>query len=199
MDTGHEKRYLRVVTKDMGNKVKSHNKLRSTLTQILMALAALFFFQDVIIDLRSHFAANQQYTFEQLVHLLFEIAAVVALSIGIVDSIRYTHALSSQNYNQSQSLYHLRQDFDAYVKDKFTEWKLTPAEQDVALLLLRGLPSDQIASLRNVALGTIKVQSHNVMQKAGVVSRVELMSVFMDEFIDIGIVAGDTLDPKLES
>jgi hypothetical protein len=33
------------------------------------------------------------------------------------------------------------------------------------------------------------VHSHNLFQKAGVASRVELMGVFLDEFIEVGMKA----------
>lgn len=160
---------------------------RLTTTQLLMALAAMFFFQDVVVDIREHFEASQVYMLGELIHLVFEITAVAALTFGLIDSVKYTRSLKERAERQSQSLYHLKQDFDSLVTAKFSTWGLTPAERDVALLLLRGLPSDKIADLRKVTLGTIKVQAHSVLQKAGVSSRVELMSLFMDEFIDVGI------------
>ena len=166
---------------------ENYQKVRMTLTQILMGFAAIFFFQDVVLDIFSHIHNHELYTIEQLAHLIFEIAAVLALSIGLIDSLSYTKSLRNQNHSQSQSLYYLREDFDAFMKEKFAHWELSPAERDIALLLLKGLPTDKIASLRNVASGTIKVQSHRVFQKAGVGSRIELMSLFMEEFIDIGI------------
>ena len=51
---------------------------------------------------------------------------------------------------------------------------------------MRGLNNEEIAKVRGVKLGTIKSQTHSLMVKAGVKSRVELLSVFVDEFIDIG-------------
>ena len=38
-----------------------------------------------------------------------------------------------------------------------------------------------------MAVGTVRVQSHRVLQKAGVTSRTELMSIFMEEFMDVGL------------
>lgn len=157
--------------------------------QGLMALAALFFFQDVIVDMKEHFEASKAYQIGELIHLLFEVTAVLALTFGLIDSVKYTQSLKERAESQSQSLYHLQEDFDAHVRFKFASWNLTEAERDVALLILRGLPSDKIADLRKVAIGTIKVQAHNVLQKANVSSRVELMSLFLDEFMDVGMEA----------
>lgn len=167
--------------------MNKYQYFKEKLTQALMAMAALFFFQDVIVDMREHFTSEVTYSVSELIHLLFEMAAVVALSVGFFDSIRHTQALRDQNAKQSKNLFHLTRDFDALVKEKFAVWGLTPAERDVALLLLRGLQTDQIAKLRKVSTGTIKAQSHHLMQKAGVTSRVELMSLFLDEFLDISL------------
>lgn len=164
--------------------------LRYYLTQGFMAMAALFFFQDVILDMREHLASEASYSGSDLVHLCFEMLAVAVLTLGFIDSTNYTKRLQEDHHANSSSLHYLRKDFDALVRKKFSRWQLTPAEQDVALFLLRGLPTSMIAELRNVSVGTVKVQAHTLMQKAGVTSRVELMSLFMDEFIDISTQDG---------
>ena len=63
---------------------------------------------------------------------------------------------------------------------------LSKIEADIGLLIVRGVNNEEIAKMRGVKLGTIKSQTHSLMVKAGVKSRVELLSLFMDEFIDIG-------------
>ncbi|WRQ45452.1 helix-turn-helix transcriptional regulator [Rhodobacterales bacterium FZCC0083] len=100
---------------------------------------------------------------------------------------KYTSFLKDQNIKAQTQLSALKVDFDEYVRTQFAKWQLTVAEKDVALLLLRGLNTSDIAELRSVSVGTIKVQAHNVFGKSGVSSRVEFMALFMDEFIDIGV------------
>ena len=160
---------------------------RAKLTIGLMAAAGLFFFQDVIFDVRQHLGGNVPYSTEELLHLLFEAFAVLVLVVSIKQMSEYTKHLQENSNGQQLSLYHLRQDFDDLVQNKFEHWQLTQAEADVALLVLRGLTTEQIAELRGVAKGTIKVQAHNAMQNAGVGSRVELMSIFLEEFMDVGL------------
>ncbi len=152
-----------------------------------MMLAFIFFLFDVVFDLRDHFSDGTPYSKDEVIHLVFEGGAVVALFFGMVSLYKYTSFLKNQNIKSQMQLSALKVDFDEYVRSQFAKWELTVAEKDVALLLLRGLNTSDIADLRSVTVGTIKVQAHNVFGKSGVSSRVEFMALFMDEFIDIGI------------
>ena len=152
-----------------------------------MMLAFIFFLFDVVFDLRDHFSDGTPYSKDEVIHLVFEGGAVVALFFGMVSLFKYTSFLKNQNIKAQMQLSALKVDFDEYVRSQFAKWELTVAEKDVALLLLRGLNTSDIADLRSVSVGTIKVQAHKIFGKSGVSSRVEFMALFMDEFIDIGI------------
>ena len=152
-----------------------------------MMAAFVFFLFDVMFDLRDHFSDGTAYSTDEVIHLVFEGGAVLALFFGMVSLFKYTSFLKDQNIKAQTQLSALKVDFDAYVRTQFAKWQLTVAEKDVALLLLRGLNTSDIAELRSVSVGTIKVQAHNVFGKSGVSSRVEFMALFMDEFIDIGV------------
>ena len=152
-----------------------------------MMLAFIFFLFDVVFDLRDHFSDGTPYSKDEVIHLVFEGGAVVALFFGMLSLFKYTSFLKNQNIKAQMQLSALKVDFDEYVRSQFAKWELTVAEKDVALLLLRGLNTSDIADLRSVSVGTIKVQAHKIFGKSGVSSRVEFMALFMDEFIDIGI------------
>ena len=152
-----------------------------------MMFAFIFFLFDVVFDLRDHFSDGLSYSTDEVIHLVFEGGAVLALFFGMVSVFKYTSFLKKQNIQVKTQLSALKVDFDEYVRNQFAKWELTVAEKDVALLLLRGLNTSDIAELRSVSVGTIKVQAHNIFGKSGVSSRVEFMALFMDEFIDIGI------------
>tara|TARA_B110000977_G_scaffold92482_1_gene122518 strand:- start:731 stop:1240 length:510 start_codon:yes stop_codon:yes gene_type:complete len=150
-------------------------------------IATLFFAFDVAFDIREHIYHSITYESGDIIHLLFEIFAVFALIGGVGVSLKYQQRLRLDNQTATRHLYRLRVDFDEHVKSKFTQWGLTSAEQDIALLTLRGLKNSDIAELRNTALGTVKLQSHKVLQKSGASSRTEFMSIFMEEFMDVGM------------
>lgn len=163
------------------------NQALSNFLTVGMVVAALFFFQDVFVDVKHHVGDQVTYTTSELIHVIFESIAVCLFFVGAGHMFKQMKELKRHNEAQRTSLYQLREDFDDLVKTKFQIWSLTAAEADVALLLLRGLSTSDIAELRNSAVGTVKVQLHHVLRKSGVSSRIEFMSLFMEEFIDIGL------------
>ena len=154
-----------------------------------MALSALFFFQDVANDIKEHIATDTAYSFGSALHLFFEILATIGLTLGLIEILTYIKELQKSDEKHELQLKHLTEDFDALVHKRFNKWDLTDAEKDIALYMLRGLSNSEIADLRKVAVGTVRVQSHRVLQKAGASSRTELMSIFMEEFMDVGLEA----------
>ena len=161
-------------------------QLRYKVMAPIMALSALFFFQDVANDIREHIATDTAYSFGSALHLFFEILATIGLTLALIEILTYIKALQKSDEKHELQLKYLTEDFDALVHKQFNTWDLTAAEKDIALFMLRGLNNIEIAGLRKVAVGTIRVQSHRILQKAGVSSRTELMSIFMEEFMDVG-------------
>jgi len=66
---------------------------------------------------------------------------------------------------------------------QFEQWQLSPAERDVALLLLKGLSYQQIAASRNAAEGTVRQQALSVYRKAGLSGRSELAAFFLEDLL----------------
>lgn len=59
-------------------------------------------------------------------------------------------------------------------------WQLSPAETQIALLLLKGLSHKEIAAARSVGEATVRQQSRAIYQKASVVGRHELAAFFLE-------------------
>ncbi|SFE18170.1 regulatory protein, luxR family [Sulfitobacter brevis] len=74
--------------------------------------------------------------------------------------------------------------FSQLIVEHFTAWGLTPAENDVALFLVKGLNTRDIADLRGTSEGTIKAQTNAIYRKAGVAGRSQLLSVFIEDLMD---------------
>ena len=68
--------------------------------------------------------------------------------------------------------------------ERFNAWGLTPAERDVALFAIKGLSTAEIAGLRGTSEGTVKAQSNAIYRKAGVSSRSQLLSLFIEDLLD---------------
>jgi len=164
-----------------------NNKILIMASGALMAISSIFFIFDVLEDFNSRLGANLPYSDAELVHLIFELIAVLALVLGLIHMATLLRSLERINRAQANSLHHLREDFDALIRQKFNNWGLSKTEADIGLLIVRGMNNDEIAEARGVKLGTIKSQTHSLMGKAGVKSRVELLSLFVDEFIEVGV------------
>ena len=66
---------------------------------------------------------------------------------------------------------------------QFTRWNLSPAESEVALLLLKGFSHKEIASLRSTTETTIRQQGLAVYRKSGLRSRAELSAFFLEDLL----------------
>ncbi len=64
---------------------------------------------------------------------------------------------------------------------QFARWHFTPAERDVALLLLKGLSHKEVARVRKVSERTARQQSLAIYKKAGVEGRAELAAFFLED------------------
>ncbi len=69
--------------------------------------------------------------------------------------------------------------FAAAVDAQLTEWALTPAEREVALLLLEGLGHKQIAARTDRSERTVRQHAVSIYGKAGVSGRAELAAFFL--------------------
>ena len=66
---------------------------------------------------------------------------------------------------------------------QFRAWKLTDAEREVALLLVKGLSLREIAGLRETSERTVRQQSLAVYRKAGLAGRAELSAFFLEDLL----------------
>lgn len=66
------------------------------------------------------------------------------------------------------------------IDGQFEEWHLTPAEREVALLLLKGYSHKHAAAETGRSERTVRQHATVVYQKAGLGSRAELAAFFLD-------------------
>ena len=82
-------------------------------------------------------------------------------------------------------------EFSMVMTQHFTDWRLTPAERDVAVFLVKGLSTRDIADLRGTSEGTIKAQTNAIYRKAAVTGRTQLLSTFIEDLMDDAWVPAD--------
>jgi DNA-binding CsgD family transcriptional regulator len=69
------------------------------------------------------------------------------------------------------------------IERQFERWDLSPAEKNVARLLLKGFSYKEIADLRDVSDRTIRQQAHAVYKKADLSGRAELSAFFLEDIL----------------
>ena len=67
---------------------------------------------------------------------------------------------------------------------EFSSWNLTAAEQEIALLLLKGLKLKDIADARGTSERTVRQQAQAIYRKSGLEGRFELAAYFIEDIIE---------------
>jgi DNA-binding CsgD family transcriptional regulator len=128
---------------------------------------------------------------------LLEIAPIVLTSVGVVllfrvtrhqreDQIRLIRELEIARAQgqrwRAEAREHLKGLGDA-IDAQFSRWKLTEAEREVALLLLKGLSHKEIAAVRATSERTVREQARSLYAKSGLTGRAALSAFFLEDLI----------------
>lgn len=145
----------------------------------IQVISAFFFISDIL----SAYIGIWNHPIAWEVRELFEIGAAVGLAIGVGFG-----ALSLWQVDQSRRAAEnkLRLASGAFMdllSERFAEWRLTPAEADVALFAMKGMSTAEIAGLRKTSEGTVKAQTNAIYRKAGVTGRSQLLSLFIEDLM----------------
>lgn len=154
----------------------------------LFALAAILAAVDLAADVGEGTA---------LVHAVLELGVIAAglsgvamLAVGLTRSRRRERALHADLARVSEEAERWREragdllrGLGETIDEQLQRWSLTPAEKEVALLLLKGLSSKEIAGVREVAESTIRQQSRAIYRKTGLAGRRELAAFFLEDLL----------------
>lgn len=114
---------------------------------------------------------------------LIEIGAAVGLMLGVIVGTIVLKNLLKETELAQNRLAAVSGAFMDLISNQFKEWSLTKAEADVAMFLLKGMSSAEIAALRGSSEGTVKAQTNAIYRKAGVSSRGQFVSLFIDDLL----------------
>lgn len=150
----------------------------------------LFFFVFSVVDIWWEYSQGQN-----LQHLGFEfficfIAALWSLYLWsswiktdrlLIQEKNSYLELNAEYQNWREKNKKTLQDMHSVITGQFDRWELTPAERDVALLLLKGLSFKDVAELRGSAEKTIRQHALKIYQKSGLPGRTELFAFFFED------------------
>ena len=71
----------------------------------------------------------------------------------------------------------------AKIDGQFERWRLSPAEKEVALFLLKGFSHKDIARFRSVSEATARQQARAIYKKAGIAGRHDLAGFFLEDLV----------------
>lgn len=151
---------------------------------LVLQLACTFFF---ISDILFTILGLRRRAVSWQVRELLEIGAALGLVVGLLLGVLALRAAYRRTQRAERALKTARGAFMEIVEEHFADWRLTPAERDVALFALKGLSISEIAELRATSDGTVKAQTAAIYRKAGVSGRPQLLSLFIDELMDGGL------------
>lgn len=156
---------------------------------ILQVLCALFFIGDVVVDLSGGGHLED-------LHLGLEALAAVALIGGVVFLMLELRRVLDRMDKMESGLKIARGQMLDVMYGFFDEWKLTEAERDVAIMILKGLDNETIAKVRNTATGTVRAQATGIYSKSETHGRTEFVSLFMEELMSGGLDGADIAETE---
>jgi DNA-binding CsgD family transcriptional regulator len=116
-------------------------------------------------------------------HFYAELIVVAVLIALVVYQLEKIFSTANKLNAANKTIRSLQGEVALAIDKQLAEWRLTPAEKEVAWLMVKGFSFKEIAGFRSVAEKTIHQQAANVYQKAGVGSRHELISGFLEDFV----------------
>lgn len=144
----------------------------------IQAVAAIFFIADAIGDL----AAG-----EMDFHILVEVLIAFALLAGVAIGALMARRLLTEAHERERILSIASGALTEHIQMRFRDWNLTEAEGEVALFAIKGCDAAEIARLRGAAQGTVRAQLSHVYAKSGVATQAELVSLFIDDLLQIDL------------
>ncbi len=155
---------------------------------LLLSLIVATNLYDLLIDY-SHNASAWHLLEESLV-VLASTAAIVWLVVNLrrqqrelEDLKRELRAGADSAAKVAPAVLAARRRLSEVIQEQFSEWQLTTGEQEVALLLLKGLSFKEIAALRSTLEKTVRQQASGIYRKAGVSGRHAFAAWFIEDFL----------------
>ena len=121
--------------------------------------------------------------------LLSDERAVRREAAALAERLKVTEAEAGRWRGEAQDLIN---GLGAAIDRQFERWDLSPAEKEVALLLLKGLSHKELAEVRSITEATARQQARAVYKKAGLSGRSDLAAFFLEDLLLPGAHASKT-------
>lgn len=85
--------------------------------------------------------------------------------------------------NITESMRSARRHYSEIIHQQFIDWQFTVSEQQVALLLLKGLSFKEISAVRDTKEKTVRQQASSIYSKSGLDGRHTFSAWFLEDFL----------------
>ena len=92
-------------------------------------------------------------------------------------------AMRTRNERWREEMAARLRELGSAIQAQFAAWRLTPSEQEVGLLLLKGFSHKEIARLRRTSEATVRQQAASLYQKAELDGRAALSAFFLEDLL----------------
>jgi DNA-binding CsgD family transcriptional regulator len=147
---------------------------------LVQVFCAFFFVSEILASVLGIAYQPLDWAFVELI----EIGAAVGLIIGVILGGLALRESFRRTRRAEEGLRRASSAFMEVLEERFTDWGLTPAERDVALFAIKGMSTQEIATLRSTSEGTVKAQTNAIYRKAGVSGRPQLLSLFIEDLME---------------
>ena len=158
---------------------------KDKLISFTLILIIIFKLIDLSIDISSN--VEPKHIFQEIMLIVVSLALFVYLMIDIHKRTTNEKLNLAQLKASKENIRLLNQQledskvaFFSKIEEQFQKWGLTAAEKEVALFLVKGLSTSEIANIRDKSEKAISNQSSAIYKKADVTGRHELAALFFE-------------------
>jgi DNA-binding NarL/FixJ family response regulator len=129
-----------------------------------------------------------------LAHISIELVLVMLSVSGVLWLLQHLHLqnraleqikqeIAEEKEKRPAAGHEARRTLSEIMRQQFQSWRLTVGEQEVAILLLKGLSFKEIAGVRETREKTVRQQASSIYKKAGVSGRHAFAAWFIEDFL----------------
>lgn len=150
-------------------------KIQNYLSTGVLVSAMLFFAYDIISDLSM---GSDSY-----LHIIVEAIVFLAISVVLFQELKRVTSLKNAVQSEKMKTARLSGELFSVMNKQFNDWKLSPSEHEIALLLIKGMSMKEISEMRQVKEKTVRQQATQVYAKSGYAGRHELAAHFIEDLM----------------
>ena len=150
-------------------------KTQNYLSTGVLVSAMLFFAYDIISDLSM---GSDSYS-----HIIVETIVFLAITVILFQELKHVTSLKNAVQSERVKTARLSGELFSVMNKQFNDWKLSPSEHEIALLLIKGMSMKEISEMRQVKEKTVRQQATQVYAKSGYAGRHELAAHFIEDLM----------------